>query len=528
MWASWRGDPERPVWQHEKNYEMHFGPLWYAFEHKDSFFIVLYTDEGNPDTGEKSFRDPENQRMSSEQFEWLGGILDKAKDAEHVFAFMHHPRWRKGGYGDDWDRVHELLAANGNVRAVFAGHIHQMTYEGPVDGIEYLSLATVGGGQRFTVPRVGHLHHFNVVTVRDNQIAIATIPVGEVIDPREMTAELKGAAYALADGPVTVESDLRMLPTGGVDASIISVSIENPTDYAVDLALTPVSDDSRWTASPDHTHGVIPAGASRVYDFRVSRTAGSADAALRGLDLAVDFDLKTDAFRYTIPTVHIEVPVDLSDVAAPSLGYDGALRTGDGAYAEVASDAFDLPDGPFTLEAWVRADSIGGRTGLIAKTEGSEFGMFVSNGRPDFSVHLNDRYATARAEEPVLPIGEWVHVAGVYDRAEVRVYLNGRLIERSPAGIGKRTRNSLPFMIGADVNRRGQATSFFDGLIDNVRLSRGALYLGSRFRPERQLEAGPKTVFLFDMDGRLGPYVPGAPGTVRATLGGSAELVPAE
>jgi hypothetical protein len=517
-----------PVWQHEKKYEMHFGPLWYAFEHKDSFFIVLYTDEGNPDTGEKTFRDPENQRMSSEQFEWLRSILDEAKDAQHVFAFMHHPRWRKGGYGDDWDRVHELLAANGNVRAVFAGHIHQMTYEGPVDGIEYLSLATVGGHQGFSVPRVGHLHHFNVVTVRDDQIAMAALPVGEVIDPRELTEELKGAAYALAEGPVRVESSLVMSRTGGVEPALISVRIENPTPYAVDLAVTPHSGDNRWTASPDHTHGVIPAGATRLYDFRVSRMTGSADTALRGLDLAIDFDLKTDAFRYTIPTVRIEVPVDMSDVEVPSLGFDGALRTGEGAYAAVASDAFELPDGPFTLECWMKAEAFGRRVGLIAKTEGSEFGMFVSNGRPDFSVHLNGRYATARADEPVLPVGRWVHVAGVYDGSEVRVHVDGEVIARVAAPAGARTRNPHPFMIGADVNRRGQPTSHFEGLIDEVRLTRGVVYSDERFRPRRGLRAGPETVFLFGMDGRLGPYLPGTPATVRATLGGSAELVPAE
>ena len=42
----WRGEGERPVGEHEREYEMHFGPLWYAFEHKGSMFIVLYTDEG--------------------------------------------------------------------------------------------------------------------------------------------------------------------------------------------------------------------------------------------------------------------------------------------------------------------------------------------------------------------------------------------------------------------------------------------------------------------------------------------------
>ena len=37
-------------------------------------------------------------------FIWLGGVLKKAKGADHVFLFLHHPRWlkkfEKADYGD--------------------------------------------------------------------------------------------------------------------------------------------------------------------------------------------------------------------------------------------------------------------------------------------------------------------------------------------------------------------------------------------------------------------------------------------
>ena len=53
----WRGKDKskKPEGEMEAAYEMHFGPLWYAFEHKKSWFIILYSDEGNPQTGEKTF-----------------------------------------------------------------------------------------------------------------------------------------------------------------------------------------------------------------------------------------------------------------------------------------------------------------------------------------------------------------------------------------------------------------------------------------------------------------------------------------
>jgi hypothetical protein len=519
-------DPDMPVGQHDENYEMHFGPLWYAFEHKGSLFIALYSDEGNPETGEKNFRKPESQRMSPEQFAWLEGILDKqAKDAQHVFLFLHHPRWRKGGYGDDWDRVHELLTKAGNVRAVFAGHIHQMTYDGPVDGIEYLSLATVGGGQSFRVPRVGHLHHFNTVTVRDEQIAMAAVPVGEFIDPRELTDELKGAAYTLAEGELEVDGVLTLSSDGRVEPTVVSVTLTNPTEFDADVTVTFASPDSRWSASPDHTHGVLRAGSTRTYDLRISRLGPSIDDALRAAEIAVDYDLLTDAFRYELPTVRQEIPVDLRQVPLGSNGFDGALRTGANAYAMVESSSLDLPDGPFTVECWMKAEELDGRTGLICKTEGSEFGIFVNDGVPDFAVHMDGRYYSAKTDRPALSTGVWTHIAGVYDGKEVRVYVDGKVAARTAAPDAPRTRNSLPLMIGADVRGNGTAVDPFHGLIDEVRITPRAVYTEDRFNPRRPGPGSAATVLRLPMDANLGHWLPSTTGPVRAVMTDAAEIV---
>ena len=86
----WRGPRgSKPEGEHEDSYEMHFGPLWYAFSHKNCWFVVLYSDEGNPRTKEKKINDPAAQVMSEEQFEWLKEILGKSREADHVFVFLH-------------------------------------------------------------------------------------------------------------------------------------------------------------------------------------------------------------------------------------------------------------------------------------------------------------------------------------------------------------------------------------------------------------------------------------------------------
>ena len=523
----WRG-PNRPEGEHEQNYEMNFGPLWYAFEHKNCVFIALYSDEGDPATGEKSIHEPKSQVMSERQLEWLAGTLDGAGDADHVFIFLHHPRWRRGGYGDDWmDRVHPMLVDAGNVSGVFAGHIHQMKYSN-LDGIEYFTLATVGGGQNFHVPRAGNLHHFNVVTVRTDQIASATIPVGEVIDPRDLTEDFTEEANRLADLKPTITSDAIPFARDGSAEGTITASIENPTTHDVEMMLSYESGDSRWLISPDHQHTTLKPGERRAFRFDVMRVPGDLDQTLCPVDLTLATDLLTPAYRYAIPPTRVEVPLDVSDLMAQSgISSDMAVKTGENAAVFVASDSFKLPQGPLTLECWFKANSYGSRTGLLAKTEGSEYSIFVNNGRPHFSIHLDGEYRTAKCGDYTAPIGEWTHVAGVYDGSEVRLYINGDLVGSEEA-TGQRRTNDLPFIVGADVTRSREATSYFDGLIDDVRLSSSARYRGEGFSPPRRMIEDSDAVLLLEFDRAVGPFLRDTSRTGASVRSMGARLVPSD
>jgi 3',5'-cyclic AMP phosphodiesterase CpdA len=174
-----------PKGQNETNYETHFGPLWYAFEYKNNWFIVLYTDEGNPETGEKSFSKPECQTMSDEQFRWLQSVLTKAKSADGIYVFQHHPRWFGGDnrYGNDWNRIHKALVETGNVKIVFGGHIHRMTYN-TKDGIQYVTIAATGGNTNpdGTIEE-GVSQHLTFVTVAGKaEPTVAIVPVRSTCD----------------------------------------------------------------------------------------------------------------------------------------------------------------------------------------------------------------------------------------------------------------------------------------------------------------------------------------------------------
>lgn len=521
----WRGEGARPAEEHEGNYEEHFGPLWYAFRHKTAWFIVLYTDEPDPKTGERNFSKAESQRMSPEQFTWLAETLEHTKGAEHVFLFCHHPRWTEGNYGDDWRRVHELLVAAGNVTAVFGGHIHRMRYD-PKDGIEYFALATVGGVQSGIAPEAGFLHCYDVVTVRKGGIDRVTYPVGSGFDPRTITGLVSAEAVKLAQAELFLHERPKLRADGAVDGRW-KVRVSNPTERPAEVVLSHATRDGRWQLNPLQIAATLAPGEQRSFDLAATRR-GPFDAAFDVPELAVDLEYVAEKRSFTIPTKRLLLDLDTAalDVAQaiPEPAKERALVLQRGAYVALPAAEVVLPDGPFTLEAWVRAERFADRQGVVTKTENSEYGIFASEGRPSFSVHLAGKYVDVEAKDVRLEIARWHHVAGVYDGDEVRLYVDGALAARKP-GSGARTTNELPLIVGGDVSRDGGGNSCLAGALDEVRLSRGARYTGERFEPDRRHAPDAETVLLLHMDGTLGPWLfDSSPSGRRATLRAGARV----
>jgi hypothetical protein len=526
----WRGkDPrKRPAGEHENLYETHFGPLWYAFAHKGSWFVVLYSDEGNPETGTKDFKDPAAQRMSEEQFNWLRKTLMKAKDANHVFLFLHHPRWLKnsGGakYGDDWDRVHDLLKSAGNVSAVFGGHIHQMRSDGPRDGIDYITLATTGGHMPGSAESFGFLHHYDVVTVRKESISIAAIPVGKVLDPREMTGNLITETKQFAQQAI-IPSPAIPLAADGSSSTNFHIELNNPTTRPVDFTLAATSADSRWTFDPDHRHGILEPGGKIRLEFNASRSASPLDVSFRDPVLTLEADYLAPGFRYVIPPRVITLPLLLNDRQQTSESNQALRFDGKKDYLLVPAAGFD-PGEVFTLECRFNADSFSERTGLVTKTQGSDYGLFVSKGKPVFSAFIGDSYLNVTTEEPVLRPGEWHHLAGIYNGNEARLYLDGKLVASKPRK-GVRQKNLLPLAIGGDVDSAHTATSLFTGMIDYVRISGIPRYQGGDVTIPNRMLNDADTRLLLQLDEVIGLRLPDTSASgAHAERSGNPKLVP--
>jgi len=500
----WRGPDasKKPIGEMETAYEIHFGPLWYAFQHKKCWFIVLYSDEGDPKTGQKTFSQPAAQKMSPEQFTWLDQTLTKAKGAEHVFLFLHHPRWLGRGYGDDWNRVHQRLKTAGNVSAVFAGHIHTMRYDGPKDGIEYVTLATTGGGQSGSIPQAGYLHHYDIVTVRKDRIALAAVPVGEVLDVREINGDLITQVNRVKSSPVKITPALTMEKARG-GSQKVTVTLSNPTDRSVSAVLSHGSPGLTFTCQPDHHHATLKPGEKKDFTFQLTWNANATNGTFAPPKFNLDCEYLAKGFAYEIPRRSISVPLDfqLDPTAPPPKG--AARFNGSTQALSIPANRLKVKN-TLTLECRFKADTFSERTGLVTKTEGSGYGLFISDGRPQFSIFIGDRYLNAIASSPLLKIDTWHDLAGVYDGKQARLYLDGKLIASADRS-GPLKDNRLPLIIGGDVDGNGNPTSHFSGLIDSVRLIPNAIHTGPTTSP---LEKMKETLIDFHLDEHIGPWHP--------------------
>ena len=99
------------------------------------------------------------------------------------------------------------------------------------------------------------------------------------------------------------------------------------------------------------------------------------------------------------------------------------------------------------------------------------FGLAVVKNKALFSVDPDGaHYQNIKSDED-MPVGEWIHLAGTYDNATFKLYVNGRLVKSAPCTVPFRFADQNPLIIGGNTNTQGkQWVDCFHGRIDDVRL----------------------------------------------------------
>jgi YD repeat-containing protein len=183
----------------------------------------------------------------------------------------------------------------------------------------------------------------------------------------------------------------------------------------------------------------------------------------------------------------------------------GASWTGEGKYGGAIHfnaadhDHLTIPASPqlnfskaFTLEAWVKPEEERKWAPIFAKTEASEeagfsYLLYARNGegKPEGQVlEGKENWSSPKGAE-ALPQNAWSHVALVSDGEDMRLFVNGKVVDTENAATPPSTEGAL--QIGGD-----SWGEYFDGAIDEVRLYDRALD-GEEIREdgETPLEASP-------------------------------------
>jgi len=155
-------NPEMYRW-----WKQDFGRTYYSFDYQGCHFLALNTEEDRLDgRGE----------VWEEMLRFAERDLREHRDARHTFVFMHKPMWIDERYESDWPRVERAL--EGRRYTVAAGHWHDLQFERR-NGMVHLVVSGTGAGvSENPIRELGSFHHYTMVTVDGDSVAMAVVEPG--------------------------------------------------------------------------------------------------------------------------------------------------------------------------------------------------------------------------------------------------------------------------------------------------------------------------------------------------------------
>lgn len=193
--------------------------------------------------------------------------------------------------------------------------------------------------------------------------------------------------------------------------------------------------------------------------------------------------------------------------AGNSLSLDG---TGD--YVSfVEQDTFDLA-GDFTIESWIYLNNTSSAHTILAKRN-----QGAANPNTNYSLRVDAggqiRFFWYNSTGALVDMSEsgssvtalsWQHIAATYDTSTnvAKIYVDGTVVSTKTAASDPPT-NNYPFTIGASINA-GNPANFFNGYIDELRISKTIRYSGSFTAPSLPFVSDSLTAALFHFDKSAG------------------------
>ncbi len=193
-------------------------------------------------------------------------------------------------------------------------------------------------------------------------------------------------------------------------------------------------------------------------------------------------------------------------------GKVGSALSFNGSSQYVALPDFDVAGSAITVSAWVYPTVASEDSKVLGKhssTTDAQGTLGITGGNASFETTTGGTYHIATATS-ALPINTWSYIAGVYDGANTKIYVNGVPAATPVASTGALATNALGWAIGR-LSASG-ASNYFTGYIDEAKIFSVALNDDDVLAEYSAVTAGVTSGIS------LGTIIPGASKTILADV----------
>ncbi len=184
-----------------------------------------------------------------------------------------------------------------------------------------------------------------------------------------------------------------------------------------------------------------------------------------------------------VTTGTLTAPVFLKNAPGAPPSANSILLDG-GSWVLVPSDpTLDITTA-FTVEAWIKPANTSSQQAIVERypaTSGTGGGFaldLLPGGNISFAVYRGTTNFDSVNSTNSITDTNWHHVAGVYDGANINIYLDGSLAGTAASRTPRSSTANL-LIGGSQIRGTSGTAGFFTGKIDEVRLSTGTLYTGA-------------------------------------------------